>query len=80
MEIVSKGDDAHKRDYEDKVRDYARAGIAEYWIIDPQASKVTVLVFDGDSYTQHGVFTVGQTASGRLLDDLSVNVTAVMNA
>lgn len=29
---------------------------------------------------QHRVFTVGQTASGRLLLDLSVDGTAVMNA
>lgn len=44
MEIVSKGSEARKRDYEDKVRDYAKAGIADYWIVDPQEAKVTVFV------------------------------------
>lgn len=80
MEIVSKGTEAYKRDYEDKVRDYAKAGIAEYWIVDPQQCKVTVLVLDGDTYTQHGIFVPGQIASGRLLADLSVDVTKLMNA
>lgn len=80
MEIVSKGTEAYKRDYEDKVRDYAKAGIAEYWIVDPQECKVTVLVLDGDAYTQHGVFMSGQIASGQLLADLRVDVTELMNA
>lgn len=31
------------RDYDEKRRDYWTAGIEEYWIIDPQASRITVL-------------------------------------
>ena len=43
MEIVSDGTEARKRDYEDKRLDYAKARIAEYWIVDPRDQAVIVL-------------------------------------
>lgn len=43
---VSKGVDTRRRDYEDKRRDYQRASIAEYWIVDPEDRKITVLVLE----------------------------------
>lgn len=80
IEIVSDGTEARKRDYEDKRRDYAKAAVSEYWIVDPQEQTVTVLVLDGEQYTDHGRFTCGQTASGKLLPAFSVDVQALMNA
>lgn len=80
MEIVSPGHDAHQRDYEDKRTDYARAGISEYWIVDPQENKVTVLVLENSTYIEHGVFGVDDTASGLLLPLLSVNVREMFDA
>ncbi len=80
VEIVSEGTKARKRDYEDKRIDYAKAGVAEYWIVDPKDQTVTVLVLSGDVYTDHGYFTVGQTASGKLLPGLSVDVHSLMQA
>ena len=80
LEIVSPGKDARQRDYEDKRIDYARAGIAEYWIVDPQDNQVTVLVLRDGTYVEHGVFRVGDTASGQLLPALKVDVRAMLNA
>ncbi len=80
VEIVSPGSDARKRDYEDKRIDYAKAGVAEYWIVDPQQQRITVLVLDGTTYREHGTSTAGQIATGKLLPDLSADVDAVMNA
>lgn len=80
VEIVSPGSDAHKRDYEDKRIDYAKAGVAEYWIVDPQQHQITVLVLTDDHYNEHGIYTAGKVASGRLLPVLQVDVDAVMNA
>lgn len=80
VEIVSDGTEARKRDYEDKRIDYAKAGVAEYWIVDPKDQTVTVLVLSGDIYTDHGCFTVGQTASGNLLPGLFVDVHSLMKA
>ena len=80
IEIVGDGTEARKRDYEDKRVDYAKAGIAEYWIVDPKEQTVTVLVLSDNVYIDHGCFTLGQTATGKLLPGLSVDVQALMNA
>ena len=80
LEIVSPGKDARQRDYEDKRIDYARAGISEYWIVDPQENQVTVLVLRDGAYTEHGVFRIGDVASGLLLPALQVDVRAMLSA
>jgi Uma2 family endonuclease len=79
LEIVSPGKDARQRDYEDKRRDYSRAGVSEYWIVDPQDNQVTVLVLQGGAYIEHGVFRSGDTASGVLLPGLRVDVRAMFS-
>jgi Uma2 family endonuclease len=43
VEIVSPGSSSAARDYRYKRSEYAARGIAEYWIIDPQQSQITVL-------------------------------------
>ncbi len=80
IEIVSRGTEARQRDYHDKRRDYAKAGVSEYWIVDPETKRITVLVLDGETYRDHGCFESGQTASGMLLPGLAVDVDQVMNA
>ena len=79
VEIVSDGTEARKRDYEDKKIDYAKAGVAEYWIVDPKDQTVTVLVLSGSTYIDHDCFPVGQTATGKLLPGLAVDVQSLMN-
>jgi len=79
VEIVSPGKDARQRDYEDKRTDYARAGISEYWIVDPQENRVTVLVLQNGTYVEHGIFQIGEVASGLLLPALRVDVGTMLN-
>jgi Uma2 family endonuclease len=80
MEIVSDDKRSHARDYEEKRRDYAKAGIKEYWIVDPQAQRVTVLALEGASYVEFaGVEKTGFAAS-KLLDDFSLDVAALFAA
>ncbi len=48
VEVVSPGKANRDRDYRYKRSEYAARGILEYWIIDPEFSKVTVLsLIDG---------------------------------
>lgn len=42
IEIVSPGSTNRTRDYRYKRTEYAARGIAEYWIVDPEARQVTV--------------------------------------
>ena len=46
VEIVSSGSKNRKRDYELKRQEYQELEIAEYWLVDPEKQKVTILMFD----------------------------------
>ncbi|WLD13314.1 Uma2 family endonuclease [Planctellipticum variicoloris] len=80
MEVVSPGVRNQQRDRFDKRADYAAAGIAEYWIVDPEGATVTVLTLDGETYREHGVFKAGETATSVLLPGLAVDVTELWAA
>lgn len=78
VEIVSP--DRPQRDIEEKPRDYAEAGIPEYWIVNPLNHTITVLVLDGPGYREHGVFGAGQQAGSQLLAGFAVSVDEVFSA
>lgn len=80
LEVVSPGEESRKRDLEEKPEDYARAGIEEYWIVDPEQESISVLKLAGDAYELHGEFGRGETATSVLLDGLEVDVDAVFAA
>lgn len=74
VEIVSSGADARKRDYIDKRTDYAKAGVAEYWIIDPEELLVTVLTLAGTEYQVAQECHPGDNARSVLLNGLNIAV------
>ena len=76
-EVVSDGAESRRRDLYDKRRDYALAGIPEYWIIDPVERFVTVLTLKGTEYQEHGRFTAGQTATSCQLTDFAIGTNEV---
>ncbi|HJZ48533.1 MAG TPA: Uma2 family endonuclease [Roseiflexaceae bacterium] len=78
MEIVSP--DRPQRDTEEKPRDYAEAGIPEYWIVNPLDETITLLILRGDAYTVHGVYRRGERVASLILDGFSVNVGQVFDA
>ena len=68
VEIVSDDDRSIARDHDTKRREYAAAGIPEYWIVDPtDPADPFVLVLtlpDGATeYVEHGTFRPGQSAT-----------------
>lgn len=80
MEVVSPDDDSHDRDYVKKRRDYAETGIQEYWIVDPQAERISVLVLEGNEYRMEGEYAPGQQATSVLLSGFTVDVSATFAA
>ena len=80
MEVLSEGEESRQRDLVTKPQEYARAGIGEYWILDPFLSRITVLVLDGASYREHGNFVPGQTATSVLLPGFEIEVSEALAA
>jgi Uma2 family endonuclease len=75
IEVVS--DDDRRRDLEVKRREYAKAGISEYWIVDPLQLALSVLRLDGEHYVEAGVFGYGQHSESVILSGFSIDVTAM---
>jgi len=78
IEVVSP--DRPERDTEEKVRDYAEAGIPEYWIVNPLDETVTVLTLEEQAYALHGIFHRGQRAISKLLDGFGIEVDDIFDA
>jgi Uma2 family endonuclease len=78
MEVVSGDDKDRERDLEIKPKEYARAGIPEYWIVDPQEEQITVLRLKGKKYVEHGKFGRGEQAKSALLKGFAVDVDAAL--
>jgi len=76
MEVVSDDPDDRERDLVVKPVEYARAGIREYWIVDPKLKQITILTLRGKKYVVAGEYKTG-TAASRLLPGFSVDVDAV---
>jgi Uma2 family endonuclease len=76
MEVVSGQPEDRRRDLVTKRREYARAGIAEYWIVEPDKERITVLRLVGKRYVVHGKFVRESEASSRLLTGFTVDVRA----
>ena len=80
VEVVSPGEESRHRDLVEKPRDYAKAGVAEYWIVDPESSAITVLALNGSGYEQARMYKPGQAAASRLLPGFQIDVNEALSA
>lgn len=71
VEILSANDP--NRDLVDKRAEYAKAGVPEYWIIDPAARTLLVLALDGEAYREVQTFGPGDVVRSPLLPSLTFN-------
>jgi Uma2 family endonuclease len=76
MEVVSPTNPDHDRDI--KRREYAQAGIPEFWIIDVIQRHILVLALEGKEYREHGQFGPGSVATSVLLPGFTVPVDDVL--
>ncbi len=79
IEVVSEDDT--RRDLVEKREEYAKAGIPEYWIVDPRDRSITVLTLYAPQRTYHQAVrtTDGQTAQSVLLEGFEVEVQTVFD-
>ena len=77
VEVVSPGKPNKDRDYRYKRAEYAARGIMEYWIVDPQRSKVTVLSLVDGLY-EEAVFEGTQPIISTVLPNFHASATEVL--
>ncbi len=78
-EVVSGDAKDRERDLVTKHAEYAQAGIAEYWVIDPAERAVLVYKLAGAEYALHGRFESGE-ADSVLLAGFVLDVEALFAA
>ncbi|NEP60541.1 MAG: Uma2 family endonuclease [Symploca sp. SIO2G7] len=83
VEVVSpyrnQKDDNYRRDYVEKRLQYEQLGIPEYWIVDPQAQLVTVMVLVNGSY-QATEFTGNQRIVSQIFPQLKLTAAQILQA
>ena len=75
IEIISPSDP--NRDRVRKRRIYERHGVGEYWLVDPYARNITVLLLGGDGYETDGIYGqggVGDTLTSPTLRGFALDV------
>jgi Uma2 family endonuclease len=78
VEILSPG--TARRDLGVKRATYERAGVSEYWIVDPKRQAVEVLVLDRGTYASGGHFGRSDVSSSRLLPGVRIALADVFAA
>lgn len=78
IEVLS--DTNRDHDLVTKRDEYARAGIGEYWIVDPIERKVRLLVLSAGIYVEHAVAMDGQRIASLSLPGFEIDVTAALDA
>lgn len=76
LAIVSPCNEPH--DTETKLREYALAGIPEYWVVSPRTQRVSVYALEGRSYKVLGHFAPGDRAHSAILPGFEVAVTDLL--
>lgn len=75
VEVISPSSIA--RDRYEKMEQYARFGVKEYWIIDPAYYSVEILVLNGKHFAVHSIAAEEGVAESKILPGLSVDVAQV---
>ncbi len=72
VEVLSPSTSERDRNYKREL--YERCGVGEYWMADPFARRITVLILRNGKYVSHGVFCEGDTLTSPTLAGFSLAV------
>ncbi len=78
VEVVSPGKTNRDRDYRYKRSEYAARGILEYWIVDPELSKVTLLSLIDGLY-EEAIFEGDRPISSAIIQQLSLTAEQIFS-
>jgi Uma2 family endonuclease len=77
VEVVSP--DKPERDLVSKRQDYAAAGVAEYWVVNPSNETILILALNKKRYRRLGSFARGSVARSSLLQEFQIGVDQVFD-
>lgn len=66
-----------RKDRLEKLQLYARAGVKEYWIVEPHPPLTEVLWLDGQTYRFHDAYTERDVLTSPSFPNLSLNLTEI---
>ena len=75
IEVLSPS--SHRHDRVRKLRLYARAGVQEYWLVQPYPSVIEVLQLTGEHYQIAGAYTDTETLHSPVFPDLTLDLSTV---
>ncbi|MCZ6615323.1 MAG: Uma2 family endonuclease [Chloroflexi bacterium] len=75
VEILSPGTAVYDQGYKQAL--YGRHGVREYWLVDPDAETVEVLMLGEQVLENFATYSGGQTLESQLLEGLSIPLAAV---
>jgi Uma2 family endonuclease len=75
VEVISAS--TRRTDRVEKFVEYARAGVSEYWLVDPDAQAIEVFVLQDDAYVLLVKAGSGEKAHSKLLKGFEVDVDEV---
>jgi len=77
IEVVSAGHKNEARDYRFKRSEYAARGIAEYWIVDPVRSQITLLSWVEGFYDE-SVYTGDMVIKSGVIPEIEINLSDIL--
>ena len=78
--VEVRSDSTARRDWTDKRELYALHGVKEYWLADPDAETVTILLLGEQGFEEAGVYWKGQTLHSPTLPGFSVNLSDIFRS
>jgi Uma2 family endonuclease len=78
LEVVSPG--TRRLDEVTKVKEYAEAGVREYWIVDAESETIALHVLAGRQFELRARAEKGETVRSEILVGFEVSVDDVINA
>lgn len=76
IEVISESNRTH--DTVVKFRDYARFGVAEYWLVDPRENLISTWRLDGNLYELLGRAGSSDLVTSRVLPELRLDAAQVL--
>jgi len=75
VEVISAG--TRRADRGEKFLEYARAGVTEYWLVDPEGQSIEIFGLEEDAYALLGKYGPGERARSQVLAGFEVAVDEV---